>query len=119
MSKIVTLYPSRYETRTEEDGSKYDVLVEPQREEVRDMTPEELSNHQQLQQQVQHSLLIMDSRRERDELLRASDLLVLPDRWATMTQDQQQALTDYRQALRDVPQQAAWPDTIEWPQCPQ
>ena len=42
-------------------------------------------------------------RRQRDELLRESDVSVLPDRWATMPTETQTAWSVYRQALRDLP----------------
>ena len=29
-----------------------------------------------------------------------------------------ETLLQYTQALRDVPQQAGFPETVEWPQCP-
>jgi len=50
-----------------------------------------------------------DIRRERDGLLsatdwRASSDLTLPTEWAI-----------YRQALRDIPAQAGFPNTITWP----
>ena len=50
-------------------------------------------------------------RTDRDELLAASDSMALADRitdeWRT-----------YRQALRDVPAQSGFPDTITWPTKP-
>jgi len=42
-------------------------------------------------------------RRHRDELLRESDVSVLPDRWAAMSTEMQAAWAAYRQALRDLP----------------
>ena len=47
-------------------------------------------------------------RAQRDALLAASDCMALADR---ITAD----WTTYRQALRDVPQQSAFPNTIIWP----
>jgi hypothetical protein len=56
----------------------------------------------------------VEARARRNALLQASDWTQLPDVpilnkevWAT-----------YRQALRDVPQQATFPDTIDWPTSP-
>jgi len=50
-------------------------------------------------------------RAERDELLAASDSMALADRitdeWRT-----------YRQALRDVPSQEFFPETVNWPVAP-
>jgi len=50
-------------------------------------------------------------RAQRDELLEASDSMALADR---ITAD----WTTYRQALRDVPQQADFPD-VTWPTKPE
>lgn len=36
----------------------------------------------------------------------------------TLTPDQYRALLDYRQALRDVPQQRGFPDSVTWPTAP-
>lgn len=43
---------------------------------------------------------------------------VNPVRYATLTTDQQTELAAYRTALLNVPQQAGWPTTIEWPTKP-
>jgi hypothetical protein len=54
----------------------------------------------------------------RNDLLLKSDKEVLPDRWALMTAEQQTAWTVYRQALRDVPTQAGFPWSVDWPTQP-
>ena len=54
-------------------------------------------------------------RTQRDALLVESDWAVLPD--APVADEQ--AWKDYRQALRDVPQQAAFPTDINWPTKPE
>lgn len=59
------------------------------------------------------------ARQARDELLVESDTSVLPDRWAAMTVEQQQAWSTYRQALRDITTQATFPQDINWPIKPQ
>ncbi len=51
-------------------------------------------------------------RRTRDGLLASTDHLALVD--ATLTD----AMRTYRQALRDVPQQEGFPNTITWPTKP-
>ena len=53
-----------------------------------------------------------DMRDERNDLLAATDWTANSD--VTMTTE----MTDYRQALRDVPTQAGWPTTINWPTAP-
>ena len=52
-------------------------------------------------------------RSTRDDLLKATDHYGLSD--VTMTD----AMTAYRQALRDVPQQEGFPQTITWPTKPE
>ena len=56
-----------------------------------DLTPEE-------------TLEQMEIRLIRNNLLLASDIAITNDRWQNMTDEQKQAWTVYRQALRDVPQ---------------
>jgi hypothetical protein len=58
------------------------------------------------------------ARAQRDKLLAESDVMVLPDRWAAMTTEQQSAWAAYRQALRDIPQQEGFPLTVDWPDQP-
>ena len=54
-------------------------------------------------------------RTQRDALLVESDWAVLPD--APVADEQ--AWKDYRQALRDVPQQTGFPTDINWPTKPE
>ena len=60
-------------------------------------------------------------RAERDRLLReeVDPVVSNPLRWASMTPEPQQAWVDYRQALLDVPQQAGFPEVVEWPVKPE
>jgi hypothetical protein len=51
-------------------------------------------------------------RAKRDDLLKATDHYGLSD--VTMSAE----MTTYRQALRDVPQQTGFPQTITWPEAP-
>lgn len=67
-----------------------------------------------------YTIPLSDSVREqRNELLAASDISVLPDRWAVMTAEKQQEWSEYRQALRDVTSQTGFPNNINWPNKPQ
>ena len=54
------------------------------------------------------------ARSERDALLKESDWTQVPD-----APVDQQAWADYRQALRDVPQQDGFPTDIDWPSKPE
>jgi len=51
-------------------------------------------------------------RAERDRLLMSTDWWCISDRTPT------QAQLDYRQALRDIPTQDGFPDTVVWPTKP-
>lgn len=52
-------------------------------------------------------------RRERDRLLTASDWTQVADAPVVSLEWQ-----PYRQALRDVPQQSGFPDSVDWPTPP-
>ena len=58
-----------------------------------------------------------EARARRDTLLSATDWAVLPD--SPLDEASQAAMRTYRQALRDVPQQAGFPETIIWPDRPE
>lgn len=53
------------------------------------------------------------ARLKRDALLKESDWTQLPDAPVN-----HQAWADYRQALRDIPDQAGFPTDVNWPQAP-
>ena len=55
---------------------------------------------------------------ERDSRLAATDIVVLPDRWAAMNDDTKTAWSNYRQALRDLPANTADPANPTWPTKP-
>ena len=52
-----------------------------------------------------------------DDLLRACDWTQIPD--APFTEAQREEWQAYRQALRDLPGQEGFPETIEWPVAPE
>jgi hypothetical protein len=54
-------------------------------------------------------------RAQRNTLLVESDVMVLPDRWAVMTPEQQTAWAAYRQTLRDITAQDGFPWAVQWP----
>jgi hypothetical protein len=58
-------------------------------------------------------------RKERDSRLKATDITVLPDRWAAMDDDTKTAWTAYRQQLRDLPTSTADPANPTWPVAPE
>ena len=55
-------------------------------------------------------------RTQRDTLLAATDYLVMPD--YPLNEEQRNAVIAYRQALRDVLEQAGFPEEIIWPEKP-
>jgi len=58
--------------------------------------------------------LAAQARSQRDALLSQSDWTQVPD-----APVDQAAWAEYRQALRDVPQQAGFPDDVTWPTKPE
>lgn len=59
----------------------------------------------------------MQIRSQRNSLLSLSDWTQLAD--APLTAEQKQEWAEYRQALRDVPEQADFPDAVVWPSAPE
>mgnify|MGYP005989480327 CR=1 FL=1 len=58
-----------------------------------------------------------DVREERNALLSQSDWTVMPD--SPLSDSDKASWQTYRQALRDVPDQAGFPDNITWPTKPE
>lgn len=54
-------------------------------------------------------------RSQRDEMLQQSDLLVLIDKWETLSEERKNEIRIYRQALRDIPQTFETPESVVWP----
>ena len=59
----------------------------------------------------------MQVRAARNSLLDLCDWTQLPD--APLTAEQKQEWAEYRQALRDVPEQAGFPENVVWPSTPE
>lgn len=64
-----------------------------------------------------HALATIDARRERDARLLDADRMV-EQAIDTGNSGKEKAARQYRQALRDVPQQSGFPDHIDWPAKP-
>ena len=60
----------------------------------------------------------IDIRAQRDTELRNSDSLVLVDIFNSLSQEDQRIISEYRQALRDIPQNFLDVDDIVWPDYP-
>ena len=85
-------------TETDEDGVETTVTVQDQKD---------------AKTAADNAALASTERATRDDLLKATDHYGLSD--VTMSAE----MTAYRQALRDVPQQADFPATITWPTKPE
>lgn len=59
----------------------------------------------------------MQVRAQRNSLLTLCDWTQLPD--APLTDGEKQEWAEYRQALRDVPEQTGFPDAVIWPSIPE
>lgn len=56
------------------------------------------------------------AREQRNILLSETDYMLMPD--YPLTDAQRSAWAAYRQALRDLPEQEGWPESIVWPEKP-
>ena len=62
------------------------------------------------------TVLAASARQKRDRLIATTDYLVTPD--YPIESDRLAKVKIYRQALRDIPEQAGFPRTITWPEKP-
>lgn len=62
------------------------------------------------------TVLAASARQKRDRLIATTDYLVTPD--YPIEPDRLAKVKTYRQALRDIPEQAGFPRTIAWPEKP-
>ena len=54
-----------------------------------------------------------EAREKRNQLIAETDFMAMPD--YPLPEDRKAAVLAYRQALRDVPEQAGFPRQIDWP----
>jgi hypothetical protein len=85
---------------------------------VVNLTPEEIATIESENAKNLSFFQWNNVREKRDEILKQSDALVLPDRWASYAPEKQASLSTYRQALRDIPQTQTDPANIVWPTPP-
>lgn len=103
----------------ESDGSQ-DAFIKPDLTPISEDEALEISNPQTTTEQ-----LSAQARADRDAKLSATTWLVERHREeqetgeTTLTAQQYAELLAYRQALRDVPQQAGFPESIQWPATPE
>ena len=60
--------------------------------------------------------LAQQIRSKRNSLLSQTDYLMMPD--YPISDDKRKLIEEYRQALRDIPEQSGFPRTIAWPEKP-
>jgi hypothetical protein len=78
---------------------------------TRDKTQEDIDKEIQSTIEAKwHSVRI-----KRNNLLKESDIEILPDKWETMDSDIKAAWSLYRGQLRDIPQTFSNPDEVIWP----
>ena len=75
-------------------------------------SPQQINVEEQIQDQW------AGVRYRRDELLLESDKFVLFDVYEKFSNEKHQEIKDYRQQLRDIPQNSEVPDNIIWPKEP-
>jgi hypothetical protein len=54
-------------------------------------------------------------RQERDQLLADSDKKVFVDVWEKLSPVEKEQISNYRQSLRDIPDQDGFPISVDWP----
>ena len=88
--------------------------------EMVEMTADEVAEHLNPTQTIEQ--LAAEARLKRDRLLSDTQWQVLRHRdqlesgaTTTLTSAQYSTLLEYRQSLRDVPEQAGFPSSIDWP----
>jgi hypothetical protein len=81
---------------------------------TRNKTQEEIDNENLVDLQNKWRCI----RIERNNLLKESDIEILPDKWDEMDSNLKALWSNYRKALRDIPQINSNPDDIIWPEKP-
>lgn len=102
------------------DGETYAVLTEENTQVHTDVTaPDDFTLFKY--NYVDNAFVISNAYTRLSEIKRAerNALLAETDWWAVADRTMTQAETDYRQALRDVPQQDGFPVDITWPTKPE
>jgi hypothetical protein len=95
------------ETTENEDGEVSNVIRGP--------TAEELEQEKTKLELVKKE---SDIRIERNSKLAATDVFMLFDKYNSLTDVQQKAITKYRQDLRDITTQKTFPEKVTWPVYP-
>jgi hypothetical protein len=85
--------------------------------ELVELTADEIAQHEthQAARAADQTPEWQQLRSQRDQLIAATDYLLLSDVWATLSADKQATLMAYRQALRDLPINTVDPKNPTWP----
>lgn len=118
MTKILTLTPAKYEKVFREDGEVDTILITEATIEEKELTEAQAQEFENGRQQMHLQGTTAFTRSQRDALLSESDKLMLADIWETFSLEKQQAIKNYRQALRDLPQQEGFPFNVVFPEKP-
>ena len=103
--------PVKYQRVQEEEITQREDLIWEQQYSLREATDEEKAD--------EDAWKAASIREERDYKLRWDVDSLNPIRWASLTTEQQDAMTAYRQELLDVPAQEGFPWEVTWPVKPE
>lgn len=115
MTKITLVTPKEYEKQLDQTTNLYSYTVKQSTVSEIELSEEQSALFEQSRQQIHQQMLVQVAKAKRDSLLSESDKLVLADRWENRTAEEKEKISQYRQALRDIPQQPGFPENIEWP----
>ena len=99
-------------------GYEYDryTLMRPHSDHLRERVANETALWLAFAKQEEAKELAAGIRVQRDALLEKTDKTQIPD--ANISEDCRDAYREYRQALRDIPEQPDFPYEVEWPEEP-
>lgn len=101
-----------------------DVFVSSSYEILEDKVIEHFITRDKTEQEIAAELVIEkqekweEIKKIRDSLLKETDINVVSDRWAGMSENTRQQWTQYRQLLRDIPQTFEDPNEVVFPVSP-
>lgn len=81
------------------------------RQSFRQMTPAERT----ARDVIKRGIAEQNIRSQRTARLAAVDYITAPDVWPSLTPEKQSEWVAYRQALRDIPEQVGFPESVTWP----
>lgn len=94
------------------DEMVHEIAIVLRGDEIRPATVEELKERYE---KFSHQAKARDLRFQRNQILSSTDVLVGADRWEQYSEAEKLSISKYRQALRDLPSQAGFPETVDFP----